>query len=283
MTSKTQRVRGVSIPSFFYGTAWKEERTEALTLQALEAGFVAIDTANQRRHYFEAAVGDAVAKVQRLGTIARDDLFLQSKFTHQRGQDHRLPYDPKAPLKEQVAQSLQSSLEHLRTDHLDSYLLHGPTGAEGISSADWEVWNAMGALLKSGKTRLIGVSNVSLAQLETLHRESEFKPALVQNRCYASTGWDREVRAFCAAHGIGYQGFSLLTANRRELARPAFARAAARSGRTREQVAFRLALQLGILPLTGSSDPRHLREDLEAFDFELEPGELAALAGHVHA
>ena len=280
---QTRIIQGVAVPAFFYGTAWKEERTEALTAQALAAGFRAIDTANQRRHYLEAAVGDAVAAEIAAGRLARADLFLQSKFTHARGQDHRLPYDPAAPLGEQVRQSFASSLAHLRTDHLDAYLLHGPSRADRLAEEDWQAWGAMSSLVREGRVRLLGISNVSPAQLKELIAGSEVRPSLVQNRCYASQGWDAEVRAICTGHGIGYQGFSLLTANRRELARPAFARAAARSGRTREQVAFRLALQLGILPLTGSSDPRHLREDLEAFDFELEPGELAALAGHVHA
>ena len=53
-------VHGVAVPWIFYGTAWKEERTEALTAAALEAGFRAVDTANQRRHYVEAAVGAAI-------------------------------------------------------------------------------------------------------------------------------------------------------------------------------------------------------------------------------
>ncbi len=259
---QTRIIQGVAVPAFLYGTAWKEERTEALTAQALAAGFRGIDTANQRRHYVEAAVGDAVAAAISAGRLQRDDLFLQSKFTHPRGQDHRLPYDRAAPPAEQVRQSFASSLAHLRTDRLDAYLLHGPSRADRLSEEDWEVWSAMTALVREGRVRLIGISNVTAAQLEELIAGSPVKPALVQNRCYASQGWDAEVRALCSAHGLGYQGFSLLTANRRELARPAFGRAAARSGRTREQVAFRLALQLGIIPLTGSSDPQHLREDL---------------------
>ena len=61
------------------------------------------------------------------GVVTRDDLFLQTKFTYRRGQDHRLPYDPVASLSVQVAQSMASSLEHLGTDYVDSYVLHGPS------------------------------------------------------------------------------------------------------------------------------------------------------------
>src|SRR5579859_6967560 len=120
------------VPSFLYGTAWKEDRTASLTQQALHAGFRGIDTANQRKHYFETGVGEGLSAAYRAGIVSRDDLFLQTKFTYQRGQDHRLPYDPAASLAVQVSQSLASSLEHLGTDHIDSYVLHGPA-----SGYDW--------------------------------------------------------------------------------------------------------------------------------------------------
>lgn len=103
-----------------YGTAWKEDRTESLVAQAIEAGFRAIDTANQRKHYYEEGVGQAVKKAIAARSVPRADLFLQTKFTYARGQDHRLPYDPKAPVAEQLRQSFESSLEHLGTDYLDS-------------------------------------------------------------------------------------------------------------------------------------------------------------------
>src|SRR6202030_4523572 len=111
-------------PGFLYGTAWKEERTASLTELALRMGFRAIDTANQRRHYFEEGVGQGLAAAYSEGLLTRAELFLQTKFTYQRGQDHRLPYDPEASLTVQVAQSMASSLEHLGTDSVDSYLLH---------------------------------------------------------------------------------------------------------------------------------------------------------------
>src|ERR1700730_10604948 len=114
-------------PDFLYGTAWKEDRTAALTELALRTGFRGIDTANQRRHYFEQGVGEGLAAAYRAGIVTRADLFLQTKFTYQRGQDHRLPYDPEAQLAVQVAQSLAGSLEHLGTDYVDSFVLHGPS------------------------------------------------------------------------------------------------------------------------------------------------------------
>jgi diketogulonate reductase-like aldo/keto reductase len=270
-------VQGHSVPSFFYGTAWKEERTAALTRQALDAGFRAIDTANQRKHYVEAAVGEAVDDWIAAGRGTREQLFLQTKFTHVDGQDHRLPYDAGAPPVEQVAQSFQSSLDHLRTSYLDSYVLHGPSLPDRLSDEDWQIWTAMCELQRAGKTRVLGVSNVSPPQVEELCRAGGVKPAFVQNRCYARAGWDGEVRALCRTHDIVYQGFSLLTANRRELATPVVRRIAARTQRTVPQVTFRFALQVGMIPLTGTSDPTHMREDLEVSDFVLTDEEVAAI------
>ncbi len=267
----------MSVPKFIYGTAWKEERTEALVRLALEAGFRGVDTANQRRHYVESAVGAAVAALGDEGKVRREDLFLQTKFTSLGGQDHRLPYDPRADPATQLQQSFASSLEHLRTTYVDSYVLHGPSSRRGLTDEDWAVWRAMETVQQGGQARRLGVSNVSLEQLVTLHRGSVVKPAFVQNRCYAINGWDADVRAFCAQHAIAYQGFSLLTANARELASAAVGRAAQRTGRTAAQVVFRFALQVGMIPLTGTSSGVHMREDLASLEFELEPEEMRAI------
>src|SRR6266581_3198923 len=129
-------VDATQVPEFLYGTAWKEERTAALTELALRMGFRGIDTANQRKHYFEAGVGEGLAAACRAGIVTRDDLFLQTKFTYQRGQDHRLPYDPAARLAVQVAQSVASSLEHLGTDHVDSFVLHRPSSGDEWTDDD---------------------------------------------------------------------------------------------------------------------------------------------------
>src|SRR5436305_728907 len=84
----TRGTDGVRVPTFIYGTAWKEDGTTRLTPLALHGGFRGIDTANQRRHYHEAGVGRALAEAG----LPRDDVFLQTKFTYRGGQDHRLPY-----------------------------------------------------------------------------------------------------------------------------------------------------------------------------------------------
>jgi diketogulonate reductase-like aldo/keto reductase len=267
-------VQGVRVARFLYGTAWKEDQTQRLTELAIAQGFRGIDTANQRRHYHEAAVGQAIAAAIARGAVTRDELFLQTKFTFRGGQDHRLPYDPKAPIALQVEQSFASSLAHLGTETIDSYLLHGPTQRTGLAPADWAAWRAMESIHDSGRARLVGVSNVSLEQLQALYRSARVRLAFVQNRCYAVQGWDRRVRQFCAANGIIYQGFSLLTANRDLLARAELARIAQRHRRSVSQIVFRFAADVGMVPLTGTTDAGHMRSDLEVFDFRLAPEEV---------
>jgi diketogulonate reductase-like aldo/keto reductase len=247
-------------PTFIYGTAWKEDDTERLTALALEQGFRAIDTANQRKHYFEAGVG---AALKRSG-LPREAVWLQTKFTFVDGQDHRLPYDPKARIATQVEQSFASSLEHLGVTWLDSYVLHGPSSRFGWQAEDREAWAAMEALQRRGTVKALGVSNVSAEQLEALLAEAAVKPRWVQNRCYARTGWDEAVRAVCARHDVRYQGFSLLTANPQVLQSAEVRAEADRLGRTPAQVVFQRCVALGILPLTGTKDPEHMRQDLEA-------------------
>jgi len=266
-----------SIPDFLYGTAWKEDRTAALTELAIGSGFRAIDTANQRRHYFEAAVGQGLAVAYRAGIVTRNQLFLQTKFTYQAGQDHRLPYDPAATLSLQVAQSMASSLEHLGTDHVDSFVLHGPASHSHWTTEDFETWQAMIKERDAGRTRLLGVSNISLAQLQQMARAHAEPPAFVQNRCYASRGWDREVRAFCRERNIIYQGFSLLTANKQALGHPTVAALAAQKNATPAQIVFAFARQVGMLPLTGTSSADHMRQDLESRSLELPPDALNAI------
>jgi diketogulonate reductase-like aldo/keto reductase len=275
-------VQGVEVPVCLYGTAWKEERTEALVGEALAAGFRGIDTANQRKHYDEAAVGAALATA--LGPkdgargLARADLFLQTKFTYVEGQDERLPYDPAADVPTQVRQSLASSLDHLGVERLDSFLLHGPRTRAGLSPDDRELWRTFEELQAEGRARLLGASNVTAEQLAALCDFAAAPPAFVQNRCFARLGWDREVRRVCRQCGVVYQGFSLLTANRAELASPEVRRIAARHGVSVAQTIFRFARQLGMICLTGTTDAAHMREDLE-LGFTLAEEEVRVIEG----
>jgi diketogulonate reductase-like aldo/keto reductase len=259
--------------SFIYGTAWKKDATADLVQTAVKAGFKAIDTANQPKHYSESLVGDAL-KTLAVEGVRRESLFLQTKFTPLDGQDHRVPYDPDLPVQEQVLQSFESSLRHLNTDYLDSYLLHGPYTYPGLSDDDWEVWHAMEQLFRSGRARMIGVSNVNALQVSMLIERAEIKPMAVQNRCFANRGWDRQVRKMCQAQGIMYQGFSLLTANPHVLGHPNVVSIAKRLAVHPQQVIFRFAMQAGMVPLTGTTSLQHMKEDLRVDAIELTPAEV---------
>ena len=277
MSDRFREIAGVMVPTFLYGTAWKEDRTYGLVKQAVRAGFRGIDTANQRKHYHEREVGRALADEITDGSVGRQDLFLQTKFTFASSQDHRLPYDRYSPVARQVEQSFQSSLLHLRLEMVDSYVLHAPSQRIGLGIADFEAWEAMERLHGAGLVRFLGISNVSAYQLDMLLSRAQVAPTFVQNRCHAALGWDGEVRSICERTGITYQGFSLLTANTPVLRSPVLLEIARRHERPETQVVFRFALEAGMIPLTGTSDSRHMADDLAAYDFQLTDEEMRAI------
>lgn len=258
-----------------YGTAWKQDDTERLVKRAIEFGFRGIDTACQPKHYNEAGVGAGVAAC--LGPkLKREQLYLQTKFTPLSGQEPRqIPYDARASLAEQVAQSGATSLANLRTDYLDCLLLHSPL--EELEHTT-EVWRAMEALVDSGKVRQLGISNCyRLDQFQALCQLARIQPVVLQNRFHAETDYDRELRAFCQPRHIVYQSFWTLTANPQLLAHETVKALARQHGRTAAQILFRYLTQIGIVPLTGTRSPAHLRQDLAIFDFELTAAQCQAM------
>ncbi len=132
----------------------------------------------------------------------------------------------------------------------------------------------MEAFYQAGKTKMIGISNVSAAQLAQLCEQAQVRPMMVQNRCFAVQAWDKQVREICQAHGIIYQGFSLLTANREVFASPEIHAIARRVGAGPAQVIFRFAMQIGMLPLTGTTSAQHMKEDLAVEKFSLTADEV---------
>ena len=274
-------IAGVRVPRILYGTAWKKSDTENLVRTAIRLGFRGIDTACQPKHYHEPGVGAGVAACLRgepacNGNLAREDLYLQTKFTAVSGQDpDRTPYDPKVPLPEQVRQSLAVSLQNLQTDYLDGLLLHSPFAS---ARQTLEVWQAMEALVDVHRVRQLGISNCyRLEQLETLCDSARIKPAVVQNRFHADTGYDREIRAFCRQHRLVYQSFWTLTANPHILAHRAVTSLASKHRRTPAQILFRYLTQIEVVPLTGTRTETHMREDLDIFAFELSELERKAM------
>jgi len=258
---------GVRMPRIIYGTAWKKDRTAALVEQAVGLGFRGIDTACQPKHYHEAGVGDGVAACLQRG-MARSELYLQSKFTPLGGQDPAsVPYDSDAELGEQVAQSFRTSLKNLQTTYLDCLVLHSPLATP---EQTLDAWQAMEQIVDSGGVKQLGISNCyDRQQFELLYRDAAVKPAVIQNRFYAATGYDRAIRDFCREHQIIYQSFWTLSANPNVLAHPMLQMLAAKYRCQAAQIFFRYLSQIGIVPLTGTTSESHMREDLAIFDFEL--------------
>lgn len=268
---------GVTVPRILYGTAWKQSDTEPLVAAALHAGFRGIDTACQPKHYEEPGVGEGVAAAIAAGHVKRESLYLQTKFTPLSGHDPaRIPYDPRAAVAEQVAQSFQVSLRNLQTAYVDCLVLHSPLPTARQTQ---EAWQAMESLVEAGQVRQIGLSNCYRPQqFELLYSEARVKPAVLQNRFVSDTRYDKDLRDFCARHGILYQSFWTLTANPQILGHRAVTQLAQQYRRTTAQIFFRYLTQVGVTPLTGTRSESHMREDLAIFEFQLTEVELARLS-----
>ena len=266
--------RPVLVPDFLYGTAWKEERTAALVELALRVGFRGIDTANQRRHYLEAGVARA-SPPPNGGLVTREDLFLQTKFTYEAGQDHRLPYDPRPPsdsgraVDGEFARASRNRLRgQLRSARARLRLRAG-------RDADAEVW---GAMRRSATPAAPGCSASAMSPCDTSEQMAAAHadpPTFVQNRCFAHRGWDRDVRG---SAGAQHRLSGVLAAHRQSgrAAPPARRRHRRAPGVTPAQVVFRFALAVGMLPLTGTSDPAHMTQDLASHELTLSADDVRA-------
>ena len=265
----------IRIPRIIYGTAWKKADTARLVRLAIQTGFRGIDTACQPKHYDEAGVGTGVAASLGQG-LSRAELYLQTKFTSLSGQDpDRIPYDRKATLSDQIAQSVKASLVNLQTDYLDCVLLHSPMPTMAQTQS---AWRALEAFVDAGQIRQLGISNCYRQDdLEGLFEGARIKPAVVQNRFYADTNYDRDIRAYCDLRQIIYQSFWTLSANPQLLAHKTIIGPAAIHRRTPAQILFRYLTQIGVVPLTGTKSGAHMREDLSIFDFQLSNEELRAI------
>lgn len=260
------------MPPIIYGTAWKKERTKELVIQAVNAGFKGIDTACQPKHYHEKGVGDALEVLYAQG-FSREELFIQTKFTPLGGQDPmNIPYDKEAALGTQVAHSFEVSKQNLQTDYVDSLLLHSPLFPfKDLLS----VWQAMEAIARKGEAGGLGISNIyELETLERLYEEAEVKPSVVQNRFYQDSGYDKTIRSFCTTNNIRYQSFWTLTANPHILQSRTLVDLAKKYDKNVVQVFFAYVHQIGITPLSGTTDLEHMQLDLQSFDIVLQKEEI---------
>ena len=264
-----------TMPPLIYGTAWKKEHTKELVIKAIRAGFRGIDTACQPKHYNEAGVGDALVLLAQEG-FRREDLFLQTKFTPLSGQDPlNVPYDKKANLCIQVLQSFEASKKNLQTDYIDSLVLHSPFSLfEDLKV----VWKNMENIVHRGEAKQLGISNIYDPQmLQDLYNIAKIKPSVVQNRFYKDTGYDKEIRSFCKTHDIIYQSFWTLTANPHILQSTELIELSQKYKKDPVQLFFVHLHQIGITPLTGTTDLEHMKSDLKSFDIILEDSEIVQL------
>ena len=268
--------QNIPIPCMIYGTAWKKERTADLVALALENGFRGVDTACQPKHYEEALVGEGCERFYAKGG-KREELFIQTKFTPYNGQDGqvplRLPYDPLAPLEEQIITSCRVSKQNLRTNYLDSLLLHSPLFPYNNLLKAWRV---LESLFEKGDVRQIGISNCyDLLLLKNLYEDAQIKPSVVQNRFYADVHYDKTLRAWSNEKGIIYQSFWTLSANPHILHSSVLKGIAQQYIKSAEQIFYRYVSQKGIIPLNGTTSSLHMKEDLSIFEFTLSPEEIA--------
>jgi len=258
-------------PKIIYGTAWKKERTTALVVSAVLSGFRAIDTACQPKHYREDLVGAALLKLQQDHNINRQQLFLQTKFTPIGGQDttNPIPYNPSDSISQQITTSCQKSLTNLHTTYIDSYLLHSPFPT---IEQTLEAWHTLMKLQDEGKVLMIGMSNTYDVKILAALQKAR-KVQVVQNRWYEGNKWDKQVFNYCQQHEIMYQSFWTLSGSPSLVGSPAIARIAEDSGLTPAQTVLRHAQLKGIVPLSGTTDECHMRQDLELENCSLKGSE----------
>ena len=205
-------MKTAGMPPIMYGTAWKKEKTQELVELAIRSGFRGVDTACQPKHYYEPGVGAALQALYNSNTVSREEIFLQTKFTSLDGQDPlKIPYDKTADLADQVRQSFQTSLKNLHTTYIDSLVMHSPmrTIPDTI-----KVWRVFEEIFKTGAVKRLGLSNTyDINVLRAVYEAAEIKPSVLQNRFYAQSGYDVQIREFCRSNAIQYQSFWTLTAN----------------------------------------------------------------------
>jgi diketogulonate reductase-like aldo/keto reductase len=253
----------VKKPHLIYGTAWKKDDTAYYVHAAVKSGFRFIDTACQPKHYDETGVGTGWKTAARELGLKRGDMWLQTKFTSVNGQDpNNLPYDPNAPLEEQIRTSLAKSLNNLQTGYLDSWVMHSPMHTMEVTMKAWRV---MEEAVNQGKVRQLGISNCyDLHEFRTLYQQAKVKPAVLQNRFYEQSNFDTELRQFCKENGVQYQSFWTLTGNRAALRDPRVKEMAKEHGLTPQTYMYAFLMSLGYAsPLSGTTDSAHMAQDVD--------------------
>ena len=265
--------------NMIYGTAWKKENTASLVEEALLCGFKAIDTACQPKHYREDLVGEGLQNAINKG-INRKDIFLQTKFTPISGQDRtNMPYEASDDILTQLEKSFYKSKQNLKVDFIDSYLIHSPFAPlEDLI----KVYKTMEEFVLSGEVGQIGISNCyDQNLLSYIYDVAKVKPTMIQNRFYADSDYDKQIRVFAKQKGIMYQSFWSLTANPHLLKLDEVQTLAKNYNKTVPQIFYKFLNQIGITPLNGTTSKVHMRQDLDIKGFTLEDDEVDSILQYI--
>lgn len=225
---------------------------EAAVQTAVEAGYRLIDTASVYKN--EENVGRGIAKCG----IPRKDLFVTTKVwnTAQRLGD--------------IRGAFERSLERLRLDYVDLYLVHWPVPGCYLST-----WKELEAIQESGRALSIGVSNFEIRHLEELKQVSGVVPAVNQIECHPLC-YPRELIEYCQSNGIQVQAYAPL-ARGAYLDNDVLCVIGTKYGRTPAQIGLRWAVQKGISVIPKSVHPERIISNGAIFDFEIEEEDMAIL------
>jgi 2,5-diketo-D-gluconate reductase A len=249
---------GHRIPQLGLGT-WPldDEQVAAAVVHAVEAGYRHIDTAVKYGN--EEGVGNGI----RASGVDRGDVFVTTKLDGQfQGQDRAVA-------------GLEGSLKRLGLDYVDLLLIHWPLPQRDEFVSTWKTFERLQA---EGKARSIGVSNFKPAHLERLMAETEVVPAVNQIQLSPAITRTAE-REFNAKHGIITESYSPLGGSGASLlGAPLLAQLGEKYDKTPGQLVLRWHIQQGLVVIPKSGDPDRMRENLDVFDFALDPQDLAEIA-----
>ena len=256
-----------TMPALGFGTLIADAtETRNATRTALETGFRHLDCAERYRN--EEQVGEAIREAIQAGSFTREDLFITTKLWNN---NHR---------PERVQPAFESSRNRLQLDYIDLYLIHTPFAFlpgdnqdprdqngnviydEGITLMD--TWKAMENLVDGGKCKAIGLSDVSLDQLQEIFKSARIKPAVVQVESHPYLP-EIELLEFCKSNGIVMLAFAPLGhgINPGVLEDPTIIAIAQRVNKTPAQVLLAWAVQRGTAVLTTPKTPNRARENFD--------------------
>ncbi|GAA3881722.1 aldo/keto reductase [Streptomyces lacrimifluminis] len=248
---------GVEMPQLGFGV-WQvpDDEAEQAVATALESGYRSIDTAAIYGN--EVGTGKAIAA----SGVAREELFVTTKlWNSDQGYESTL-------------RAFDASLEKLGLEYVDLYLIHWPQPAKG---AFVDTYKAFEKLYADGRARAVGVSNFLPEHLDRLLAETSVVPAVNQIELHPHLQ-QHESRDYHAEHGIATEAWSPLGSGKGLLEVPAVVAIARKHGRTPAQVVLRWHLQLGNVVIPKSVTPSRIKENIEVFDFSLDPEDLAAIS-----